>query len=307
MKFVKNLFFFFFSFTTLCGAPAFASEPMGSYVGELQEKWQFPSDHLPIGVSFNGIGIVSWNVLDAEYIGWVIDKNSQGLSRSMIADLHIFIGRSKLTLRDRYVADMILQMINHPTHPKMVLCLQECSKPFIQYLAPIIPEYFKIVPSHGNAILIDCRYFERSHSSEIAGVFGADQRRSFQDIYIRRLDNRQLLRIINAHLPGDPTKPAPDEFADYLANTFNPKVSTVVMGDMNFNEQEMGNGLIRAFGEHLPFSIHSPYCTNVSPYVFKSKAIDHFLIYQSAEQSVELNHPAEILPNLERIVQLLTP
>ncbi len=49
-------------------------QPMGTYVGELQEKWQFPSDHLPIGMTFEDLHFASWNVLDAEYMSWVTEK-----------------------------------------------------------------------------------------------------------------------------------------------------------------------------------------------------------------------------------------
>src|SRR5579872_6905049 len=50
-------------------------QPKGVYVGELQELWQFPSDHLPIGMTFDDLHFVSWNVLDAEYMSWVTEKN----------------------------------------------------------------------------------------------------------------------------------------------------------------------------------------------------------------------------------------
>ena len=109
-------------------APMPMLQPMGTYVGELyvgelQEKWQFLSDHLPIGMTIDDLNIVSWNVLDAEYMSW-ITKNEQGLSRSMITDEHVYIGDSKLTIRDKHVVDLILQTISHPTHPRSILSLK---------------------------------------------------------------------------------------------------------------------------------------------------------------------------------------
>ena len=73
----------------LAAAPQF--QAMGTYVGELQEKWQFPSDHLPIGMTFEDLHIASWNVLDAKYMDWVMEKDSQGLKRSMIGEEHVYI------------------------------------------------------------------------------------------------------------------------------------------------------------------------------------------------------------------------
>jgi hypothetical protein len=54
------------------------------YVGELHEKWRFPSDHLPVGIEVNGVRILSWNVLNNAYIEWVTEKDSQGLNGSLI-------------------------------------------------------------------------------------------------------------------------------------------------------------------------------------------------------------------------------
>lgn len=280
-------------------------QPMGTYVGELQERWQFPSDHLPIGMTFNDLNFVSWNVLDADYMSWVTEKNSQGLSRSMIADEHVTIGDSKLTIRDRHVADLILQMISHPTHPRSVLSLQECSEPFIEELRSRLPAHFAIISNYGDAVLLDLRRFELIEAKEVSGLFSDAPFRTIQDLSIRRLDNGQLLRIVNVHLPGDPMKPGRFEFARYLADTFDPAWSAIAMGDMNFDELEMADAMQRAFQNRSPFSLYAPYCTNISPYVFKSKAIDHFLVYSPDRSPAALHSPDQILPGLDAIASLL--
>ena len=58
---------------------------MGVEVGKLQKKWQFPSDHLPIGMTVKGVHIASWNVLNTAFFRW-IEKNSQGLKDSMLKE-----------------------------------------------------------------------------------------------------------------------------------------------------------------------------------------------------------------------------
>ena len=189
---------------------------MGVYVGELQEKWQFPSDHLPIGMTFNKLNIVSWNVLNAEHMSWVIEKNSQGLSRSMIADEHSFIGDSKLTVRDRHVVDLILQAIEHPTHPRSILALQECSQPFIEELRSRLPSHFEIIVNGDKSLLLDRRLFKSTSAKVVSDVFTSEPHAIVQDITVQCLNNGKLLRLVNAHLPGDPTKPARFEFAQYL-------------------------------------------------------------------------------------------
>jgi hypothetical protein len=76
------------------------------------------------------------------------------------------------------------------------------------------------------------------------------------------------------------------------------------MGDMNFNEVEMSDAMEQAFHNTSPFSLYSPYCTNISPDVFNSKAIDHFLVY-SPESTVVLNNPNQVMSGLDSIVSLL--
>jgi endonuclease/exonuclease/phosphatase family metal-dependent hydrolase len=278
---------------------------MGTYVGELQELWQFPSDHLPIAMTLDHLNFVSWNVLDAEYMSWVTEKNSQGISRSMIADEHVYINQSRLTIRDRHIVDLILQMISHPTHPRSILSLQECSKSFIEELRNRLPSQFEIISNHGNAVLLDRHAFDLIEAKEVSGVFSDAPYRSFQDISVRRRDTGQPLRLINTHLPGDPTQPGRFEFARYLASTFDPELTTIAMGDMNFDELEMEDAMKQAFPNDSSFSLYSPYCTNISPNVFKSKAIDHFLVYSPAKSPVALNSPDQIMPGLNPIVFIL--
>jgi endonuclease/exonuclease/phosphatase family metal-dependent hydrolase len=280
-------------------------QPMGTYVGELQEKWQFPSDHLPIGMTFENLHFASWNVLDAEYMSWVTEKNSQGLSRSLIVDEHVYIGDSKLTVRDRHVVDLILETLSHPTHPRSILSLQECSKPFLEELRSRLPSHFEMISNHGDAVLLDKRSFELVEAKEVSGIFSDTPYRTLQDIKIRRLNDGEMMRLVNVHLPGDPTKPGRFEFAEYLNLTFDPALTTLAMGDMNFDELGMSDAMSKAFQNNSPFSLNSPYPTDISPYVFKSKAIDHFLVYSPKGSAVTLNAPDQIMSELAPLVALL--
>ena len=133
-------------------------------------------------MTFDNLHFVSWNVLDAEYMSWVTEKNSQGLSRSMIADEHVYIGDSKLTVRDQHVADLILQTISHPTHPRSILSLQECSEPFITELRSRLPAHFEIISNHGEAVLMDRRRFELLEAKAVTGIFSDAPYKTLQDI-----------------------------------------------------------------------------------------------------------------------------
>ena len=280
-----------------------ALQPRGIFVGELQEKWQFPSDHLPIGMTFENFHFISWNVLDADFMSWVIEKNSQGLSRSMIAKEHVYLDHSKLTLRDQHIATLILDTLSHPVYPRSIVALQECNEAFLAELRLRIPSHFELLSSHGEALLLDKRLFEIVSVKEVSGIFTSDSRRTVQEVIVRH--HGTSLRLINVHLPGDPTKPGRFEFSNYLSQTFDPALTTIAMGDMNFNELEMSEALKQAFKNSSPFALYSPYCTNISPVLFYSKAIDHFLIYCPQGHSPHLSHPHEIMPGLASIVALL--
>ncbi len=280
-------------------------QPMGTFVGELQEKWKFPSDHLPIGMTFDDKNFLSWNVLDAEYMSWVTEKNSQGLSRSLIADEHVYIDGTKLTVRDKHVVDLLLETLSHPTHPRSVLCLQECSGSFVKELQSRLPPHFQIIGKEGDIVVIDKRVFDVIDEKNVFGIFSAEPKRSIQEILLRRIDNQEPLRLINIHLPGDPEKPGRFEFAQYLNRTFDPSLTTIATGDMNFNELEMSDALSMAFSNSSPFSLYSPYPTNISPYIFRSKAIDHFMIYSPSGISPTLSAPDQIMSGLSPIVSLL--
>lgn len=275
-------------------------EPMGKPVGQLQEKWQFPSDHLPIGLTLDGFHIASWNVLDLQYIEWVLDKNSQGLVHSQIADEHVFLPDSKLTKRDLHIFTLIEQML---ASKRAIVALQEVNKPFLEALRAKLPSSVTLIEGEGNATLIDLSLFEIVEAKEVAGVFLDSPKRTFQEMLLKKKDTNACYKVINVHIPGNPEKPARLEFARYLAKTFDPKLTLVALGDMNFNEIEMKEAIQTAFG-YPALTVYSPYCTNIHPYTFHSKAIDHFLVYQPVKNAT-VDAPGSVLKGLPQICALL--
>ena len=85
-------------------------------VGELGEKWDFPSDHLPIGVTINNHHIVCWNILNTDYLHW-IETNSQGLKDSAIMRDNVPVGPdSDLTIREERVIQAVLEILMSSTN-----------------------------------------------------------------------------------------------------------------------------------------------------------------------------------------------
>jgi len=219
--------------------------PMGKHVGELQEKWQFPSDHLPIGMTVDGVHLASWNVLNSAYMNWVLE-NSQGLSRSLIVKEHIYLEGSKLTIRDLDVIEVVKSILSHPSHPRSVLSLQECSEGLIAELQKQLPEEYGIILSSDlpmkdqNIVIYDKRILNyHAEKSSIAKIFSEDEKKSVMNLYFSRVDTGQALRVINGHLPGAPGNPAPDEFARFVSSFASSNELIIAMGDMNFHELEM--------------------------------------------------------------------
>lgn len=293
--------------------PAPETKPVGVFVGELQEKWQFPSDHMPIGMTIDGIHIASWNVLNAAYMDWVIEKNSQGLSRSLIAKEHVYLDWTELTYRDLHVIDLIKSMLIHPTHPRSLIALQECSAPFITELKKQLPENYGVVLSDipdakdQNIVIYDTEIlsFDKENSFIVNNIFNLEPDRNIMDLSFY-LDGKGL-HIINAHLPGKPGNPAPYEFAAYACSQTFPGQTTIALGDMNFNEAIMEKAFLENAQGGFYYKRISPYCTNISPANLFSKSIDHFFILSMQEHELTANTPEEVMEDLQDTVDLIQP
>ncbi|MBI2742975.1 MAG: hypothetical protein HYX48_03570 [Chlamydiales bacterium] len=126
--------------------------------------------------------------------------------------------------------------------------------------------------------------------------------RPLQNAFFSR-QNAQSLRILNAHIPGDPTKPSREEFARYAYERHQENAITVALGDNNFEREEM----IAAYRKagYTDFSIHSPWQTNIDPYSRMSKGIDHLFVI-GVDNSRDLS-AGEVLSNgnLQETIDLL--
>lgn len=277
------------------------------YVGELHERWQFPSDHLPVGIEVNGVRIISWNVLNNAYMEWVTDKDSQGLNDSLISELNNQpVGNTGLTRRDMLVADMVQSMMSQG----QVVALQECSDPFIKLLTERLPSNWQMLKSFDSprrdqdVILYNSTglKYHSDFSETTTSAYPSFGNRPIQNAFFFNAAGRNL-RIINAHIPGDPAKPGREEFARYVHSQHGKEAVTVALGDNNFERDEMINAYQKAgFSE---FSMHSVSKTNIDPDTKESKAIDHILVV-GAKDSRDLRSD-EILQNgnLQEMINLL--
>ncbi len=277
------------------------------YVGELHEKWQFPSDHLPVGIEVNGVKVISWNVLNNKYINWVIEKDTQGLNGSMISDLNIPINDDGFTLRDQKVIEMVLSMMNHNAE---IIALQESGKPFLGQLMKNIPSNWQCVGNidkDEEIVFYDASTLE--HLPEQSAIsydsYSCSPGRLIQNIFFKPLTgNGQPLRIFHSHVPGNPNLPGNEDFARYIYDNHRAGEIAIALGDMNFERNEM----IAAYSKagFKDFFLFSPWQTNIDPFTKTSKGIDHLFV--KGEFKGRNLSPSEIMPDgyfLNETIQLL--
>jgi len=293
---------------------------LSNYVGKLAEKWQFPSDHLPVGAKVGNAHVISWNVLNNHFMEWVTDRDSQGLNGSMISKLHDqkSLKYPGLTMRDELVASMLLQIMNSPAHGShLILALQECSPEFVRVFEKMLPSHMGIVLSESPATSIDhnvvvynkktFQYLEKA--STIATPFvNSDPIRPLMDLAFLEKATHQRFQIIHAHVPGAPDKPGRNEFAKYVLTHSKPHYNVIALGDMNFTDYEMHAAFNKeAAALHMvnAFKNLTDYNTNINPGTFTAKNIDHIRVKTGLP--CETMKPNDVIPGLQATVDLLHP
>jgi hypothetical protein len=287
--------------------PPRISYPLRPFVGELQERWEFPSDHLPVGASIDDFHLASWNVLNTIYLDWLYN-NSQGLARSLIADENVPVNAEGLTKRDLHVIEDILQMIQNPHCPKSMIALQECGRPFLKELVKHLPANWQMIRTNDklrdeNVVLYNTDRFiyVADESSIVYDAFPCQMGRALQNlVFLNKLTGKRY-QVFNAHLPGDPNLPGRYEFAQYVLSHAKKDAVNVALGDMNFNEEEMADAFHDVDPNHR-FTNYSSYPTNVG-LDFCSKNIDHVFVRNAT--FARGNTPNEVLSGLQQMVNLL--
>jgi hypothetical protein len=279
------------------------------FVGELHEKWQFPSDHLPVGVRVEDMEIVSWNVLNTAFMEWVIEKDTQGLNRSLISDMNISIKPDGLTARDQYIIQLIGTNLNGN---KGIFALQECGFPFLEHLEKSLPQNWKMVRTTNNAakdqdvILYNSSLltYRPDHSETSYNSYPSAPGRSLMNASFERNDQKEkIIRIFNAHIPGDPALPARQEFANYVFKHYSSNETTIALGDNNFEHHEMFDAFRNA--GFLEFALHTPWYSNIDPLTKESKGIDHIFVKGASSQDLSPNEVLGTESHLKETLELL--
>ncbi|MGA8164478.1 MAG: hypothetical protein WB791_05565 [Waddliaceae bacterium] len=283
------IFLLFFSSFSLQLLATEGASSVAYPVGELAERWEFPSDHLPIGVTVGNHHFAEWNVLDTKYINY-IEGNSQGLHESLIITANVPVAEgSPLTVRESMIIDQVIEMIEHPTHPRSLIALQETGSVFFEEFQKKLPDHMACVTvsssdlSNGDIFIYDTNIFE--WNALHAGHYQGPSKNTYMTLTLREKKTDRMYHFVQSHLSGNPkfAESGRKEFAEKIIKNFDPASITVIMGDMNHSPDliltDFQQAAKRIGLDQQPFiNLWIPYPTHIDTYK-RASWIDNFFLY----------------------------
>ncbi|NGX43085.1 MAG: hypothetical protein K940chlam7_01376 [Chlamydiae bacterium] len=286
-------------------------------VGELGEKWVFPSDHLPVGATIGNIHLAAWNTLNTRYIYHIL-TNQQGLRESLIVSTNIPTEENKtLTVRENLIVDQILEMIDHPKHPRSLIAIQETGLDLFEELKKRLPKHMITVTAYpgglgcGDIFIYDSTIFE--WVSLRSGLYQARPCNAYMTLTLLEKQTSILYHFVQSHVPAalGISGPARRELAGEIIGNFDASAITVVMGDMNRSPDFFIQDLkVAAEEEGLdcqPFAnLWIPYPTHIDTHR-RASWIDNLFLYNPFDEipvhiEREANH---FFSNFHPIMELL--
>lgn len=314
-KIINLLLFFCFIFVALFGNNNTALESHQPYfIGELGDSWQFPSDHLPRGATIGNIHIAFWNILNKNYLGH-IEENTQGLKHSSILKNNVPLKPGDaLTIREMISLELIIEMLNHPTHPRSVIGLQETHQDVHKYLKNSLPPHWEIVtppdqPNSQDIFLFDRNVFEFIALDAVK--YSPKFPKTIFTITLREKASNKVFRFLQSHIPGGPVNSAEGcaKFSEEAIKQYDPNITMVLMGDMNQSPDVIQNALEKAAESKMDFQPFN-YLPIAYPSHMNTKLeaswIDNFFVYNPDNTPITASDlPEEICNDLVPIVELL--
>lgn len=293
-------------------------------VGELQERWMWYSDHLPVGYQINNHRFASFNSLNKCFFYWVYN-NSQGISRSSVAAKHS--DSAGVTQRERDLATHVVDMFKHPTHPKKFMTLQECHSDFIRELAQILPEGYSMTTTEDeglnkenhHAIIWDDATFTIEEYDQ-SFRFRKDCARPYQSFILKDKGTQEFWRVFNLHLPVDASMSAILELVAHLIDKYGiPDFPYLFFGDLNCPPKQFEELFFDALSKILNIPQHKfkthfsvylpPYQTNIAPNTTStplwSTTTDYLAVWSPYPLAVMPLNAEDVLGGLSQVANLL--
>lgn len=286
------------------------------FVGELGPAWEFPSDHLPIGLTLGSFHIAFWNNLNKDYLGH-IEANTQGLKDSSILRDNVPLDLDNpLTKRELTIAKLVMEMINHPTHPRSLVALQETNADLQNYLSEQIPLGWVIAtpldqPVSQDLFLYDTAVFNFISIDSV--LYAKTAPKSIFTLTLEEKATGKIFRFLQSHVPGGPlkSKEGGEKFSAEALRQFDPSLTIVLMGDMNQSPNVIQEILTTAsINAGLPSSPYNylsiDYPSHMNTHT-EASWIDHFFVY-SSDSVLNIkgsDNPEEVSSQLVPIAHLL--
>lgn len=298
----------------ICGNSTPSEESHPSYfVGKLGARWQFPSDHLPRGLTVGNFHIVFWNILNKNYLGH-IEENTQGLRDSSILKGNVPVtSHDTLTMREMLSGQMILEMINHPTHPRSLIGLEETHPDVHKYLKQNLPSSWVIAtppnqPYSQDVFLYDSNVFEPISLKAVK--YSPEFPKTIFTITLREKASNKVFRFLQSHIPGGPINSAEGcaKFSEEALEQYDPNFTVILMGDMNQSPRVMREALETTAilkGCSQPFSYLPIVYPSHMNTLLEASWIDNFFIYSPDTNIQAADFPEQICNGLAPIVQIL--
>lgn len=315
IKVIKLFLFFSLIFVSfeLSSMEGYKKSEQAYFVGELGANWQFPSDHLPRGATLGNFHIAFWNVLNKDYL-FHIENNTQGLRESSILVDNVPVEPNKpLTVREMICGQMVLEMINHPTHPRSLIALQETHVDLQDYLKENLPAHWTIVtpedqPNSQDIFLYNMDVFE--FIDDVAVKYFSKSSATIFTLTLREIASNKVFRFLQSHIPGGPINSTEGcrKFSEEALKQYDPNLTIVLMGDMNQTQDVIQKALEKAAENkeiiqpfnYLPIAYPSHINTQL-----EATWIDHFFIYSSDTFTQASDDPEEMFASLATILELI--
>jgi hypothetical protein len=267
-------------------------------------------------MSKGGVQIAFWNILNKNYLGHILE-NTQGLrDSSIMSDNYPVDGLSGITMRELISIEMIMAMINHPTHPRSMVALEEAHPDVISYLKENLPKNWAIStppsqPSSQDVFLYDKKVFE------LIGVravkYNENQPKSIFTLTLMERSTGEIFRFVQSHIPGGPNSDAGcKKFAEEALKKYHSEETTILMGDMNappsIIQAALKKASMNAGIDVQPYhyvAIDHPSHVNTH---LEASWIDNFFIYRKPKMPgmvLPSNNPEELHGSLAPIVDLM--
>jgi hypothetical protein len=201
------------------------------YVGPLHKKWQFCSDHVPIGGKISLFRIAAWNVLNDRYMNYIIE-DSQGLNKSLITTLYKG-KKTSLSPRELVIYKQLKDMLTGKNR-RALIGLLEVSPSLLNLLKDQLSCGWKILYSPSPHHQEDLYLYDSRKLTIVESATVEYSKSSSKIVFYLKVEEKKSLnqyRIFLTHVPQG--KQGLSKLASTMQTMFDPHYSTLLMGDMN--------------------------------------------------------------------------